>query len=335
LFLLLGATLLGCQTDAPGSAAQRRGGDDYLFCFWNCENLFDDESNNYHRDPDKEFDAWFANSPEIRKKKYDNLSQALAEMNGGKGPDILALAEVESERAAELLKDALNAKVGKKTPPYKHLLFKDVGGGRHISTAIITRLAVDGAKTRLHGRRQRILEGHVQVRGHDLVVFATHWTSRVSDSEGEGRDRYGDQIYGAFKAMYKSNPKVDVLVCGDFNDPPNDESVTRHLRAIGDRKLVEQGGPEPYLYNLFANWAKDPKGSHYYRGKWLIFDQIAVSPGLLDNEGWTCEVDSAKIVDSTADNFGRPRRFGTEKDKFSRGWSDHFPVTVRLRVTGP
>jgi endonuclease/exonuclease/phosphatase family metal-dependent hydrolase len=334
--LLAGAALLGCQVGTLGPEAEQQVGNDFLFCFWNAENFFDDRLDGWRNRPDEEYDAWFADNPAILKEKLDNLSKALAEMNGGKGPDILALAEVESARAAELLKEALNARIGKKAPPYKNVLFKNAGGGRHISTAIITRLAVDNSKTRLHGRRLRILEGHVEANGHDLVILATHWTSRVSDVEGEGRDKYGDQSYGVFRAMYKNNPQVDFLVCGDFNDPPDDESVTKHLRAIGDLDRVKEGGSEPHLYHLFANWVKEgkkPEGSHFYRGKWMLFDQIAVSPGLLDNEGWTCEVETARIVgDLTADNRGRPKRFGSEKDKFSRGWSDHFPVTVRLKV---
>jgi hypothetical protein len=42
-----------------------------------------------------------------------------------------------------------------------------------------------------------------------------------------------------------------------------------------------------------------------------------------------------KIVnDLTADKKGHPHRFGNEKDKGERGWSDHFPVSVRLKVAG-
>jgi endonuclease/exonuclease/phosphatase family metal-dependent hydrolase len=329
--------LIGCLGTEPASDSGTGGGaaKDYLFCFWNAENFFDDKLNGWRNEPDKEYDAWFAaDDGAACKEKVAHLSEALAKMNDGKGPDILALAEVETERAAELLLEALNHRIKDRAAPYKNVLFKDVHGGRHISPAILTRLPVVKDKTHLHGTRLRILEGHVEVNGHDLVILATHWTSRVSDTEGEARDKYGDQVYGVFKAMYKSNPKVDFLVCGDFNDPPDDDSVTKHLHAIGDADLVKKAGAEPYLFHLFADKAKDKDvGTHYYRGKWMIFDQIAVSPGLLDAEGWTCEVKTARIVnDLTADKKGRPKRFGNEKDKGERGYSDHFPVTVRLKV---
>jgi endonuclease/exonuclease/phosphatase family metal-dependent hydrolase len=318
--------------DAHTPAARQANDREYLFCFWNAENLFDDRLEDHAHSVDREFDAWFAHDEAARRMKYDHLSSALLKLNHGIGPDILALAEVESECSAEILRDALNARLRDFAPPYKAALYRDPHGGRHIANAIITRLPVVADRTQLHGRRLRILEGHIRVNGHDLVVLATHWTSRVSDSEGEDRDRYGDICYGVFKAMFRSNPGVDFLVCGDFNDPPGEDSVTKHLHAVGLAEF-KRGGSEPLLLNLFADKVGGRVGTHYYRGKWLCFDQICVSPGMLDGQGWTCDPSSARIVnDLTADDRGRPHRFGNEHDRSIRGWSDHFPVTVKLRV---
>src|SRR5262249_40528732 len=145
---------------------------------------------------------------------------------------------------------------------YKSVLMKNLAAGRHIAPAILTRLPVRADRTRLVGKRQRILEGHVHVNGHNLVILATHWTSRVSDEKGEARARYAEKIYGHFRSMYESNRKVDVLVCGDFNDPPDAESVTHHLHATGDIEAVRRPHGPPQLLNLMAG--KDPNqfGTH-------------------------------------------------------------------------
>jgi endonuclease/exonuclease/phosphatase family metal-dependent hydrolase len=337
----LACALGGCFRPEPTDAATAAPGD-YLFCFWNTENFFDDKVDGENREPDKLFDTWFGEDPDVFQHKLVNLTTVLASMNRGRGPDILAIAEAESERAAQLLAESLSKAV-KPAPPYKHVLFRDPKGGRHIATAVITRLPVVADRTRLHGRRLRILETHVDVNGHDLVVMATHWTSRVSDDEGEGRERYADLIYGRFKAMYKSNPQVCMLVCGDFNDNPDDRSVTDALRATGDLDAVRAGGGEPMLYNLFAKtWQenkdrplKEKVGTHYYRGHPYIFDQIVVSPGLLGGGGWTCLVDTAQVYKQKfVDPRGHPLRFGAPRDRGERGVSDHFPVTVRLKVQG-
>jgi endonuclease/exonuclease/phosphatase family metal-dependent hydrolase len=332
----LALLLAGCR--APNNDAA--GGKEYLFCFWNTENFFDDVRNGERRMPDKEFDTWFAQDPAVFRQKLANLTTVLAGLNDGRGPDILALAEVETEHAAELLRDSLNEKVGAKAPPYKAVLYRNPHGGRDIATVIITRLPVVRDRTQLLGKRLRILEGHIEVDGQDLVILATHWTSRVSDKKGTGRDKYADILYGRFLAMYKRNPAVDLLICGDFNDNPDDPSVTEHLHATGNRDRVLADGDPPALYDLFANlWTKvkgeRTVGTHFYRGRNYIFDQIVVSPGLLDNKGWTCETDSVHIVKEMADRKGHPLPFGTEREKMpltSRGASDHFPVTVKLRV---
>ena len=334
LFWLGVAGCEGTREAAPEAAESASNG--YLFCFWNAENLFDDREDHRANKADKEFDRWFANNPEVLRLKLSNLSKALIEMNDGRGPDILALAEVENERAADLLRQALNARLADRSLHYQHLLMKDLSAGRHIAPAIITRLPVRRDRTRLHGRLLRILEGHVVVNDHDLVILATHWTSRVTDKDGDRRARYGDQVYGVFKAMYQSNPAVDLLVCGDFNDPPDAPSVTRHLHATRNREAVlKSSREEPLLLDLFGN--KDPAeyGTHYHAGHWYIFDQIVVSPGLLDWAGWRCDPNSARTVNTLfrpGDRLRRPWPFGNEREKAQRGYSDHFPVTVRLEV---
>jgi endonuclease/exonuclease/phosphatase family metal-dependent hydrolase len=207
--------------------------------------------------------------------------------------------------------------------------------GRHIAPAILTRLPVIRDKTRQHGRGQRIVEGHILVNGHELVVLAAHWTSRLRPGSEEGRAKYADSLYGAYRAMHTSNAAVDVLICGDFNDTPQDQSVTRHLKATGDLAAAQQNPSPPILYNLMAD--KDASGGFgtHYQSSWSIFDQVVVSPGMLDKAGWSCTPASVQTVNTLTkpgDRLSRPWRFGGEKDQGPRGYSDHFPVTVRLHV---
>jgi endonuclease/exonuclease/phosphatase family metal-dependent hydrolase len=320
--------------DLDGSA------NEFFFCFWNVENLFDDIDDGRTKRGDKEYDFYFANNSDMRKQKLENLVQVLTAMNNGKGPDILCLAEVEvNSRAPQLLMDAYNRNIGN---PQRHLdtiLFENPNGGRDIGCAILTRLPTEKRRTQLLGRRLRILEGRIVVNRHPLTVVVSHWSSRISDTDGSTRGTYGDVIYGRYRAMATANPAVDFLVCGDFNDPPEEESVVSNLRAIADRQKVLAGGREPLLYNLMAPLAARGEGTLFHR-QWWLFDQICVSPGLLDDAGWSVVPDSAAIVremqiESRTATKGRPNRFGGPSDKrplAARGASDHFPVTCRLRV---
>ena len=351
LFLPLSLLLVALTGCIPASKAPENASGDYLFCFWNTENFFDNKVNGWNREPDKAFDHWFAEDKAAFEQKLSNLTEVLAALNDGKGPDILALAEVEADsEAAAALMDSLNKKIKEGTPPYTHILKKNPHGGRDIVTAILTRLPVVADRTQLLGRRQRILEGHIVVDGRDLTVLATHWTSRISDKEGAGRARYANQIYGRFRAMYKAHSELSLLVCGDFNDNPDDASVQDHLHATGDLDKVKESADPPILYDVFAPlWAenkekgdKEKVGTHFYRGRAFIFDHIVVSPGMVNGKGgWQCDVKTAKIVKHRfvvpgGRNKGHALAFGTEREKMPldrRGASDHLPVTVRLKLT--
>jgi hypothetical protein len=309
----------------------------YLFCFWNVENLFDDSDDGRKTKGDAEYDSWFGRNPEALQHKLDHLADVLIKLNDGRGPDVLGAAELESRRAAELLAGALNKRLGKKE--YATIEIEPVPGGRHISPVLISKLPVVGNRTENWGKRQRILKTVLRVNGHDLIVVVSHWTSRVTDKTGAARGRYADAIYGEYRRAYlaakKDGRELDFLLCGDFNDNPDDASVTDHLHATGDLARVKASDEVPLLFDLFAKAYGEGKATHVYGKKHYVFDHVCVSPGMLDDAGWSCDVDSAEIITSFADRQGRPNRFGGEHDKRSwgaRGASDHFPVTVRLRV---
>ncbi len=334
--LLFAAVVAGCR-NPPGPPPDETGGKGertVFFCFWNAENFFDDQDDKRKGPGDKEYDPWFANHPEVLKLKLEKLTEALLKMNDRKGPDIIALVEVESVRAGELLKDALNAKLDKSLA-YTSVVMREVKVGRHIAPCVITRLPVEADRTQQLDKKMRILKMHVIVNDRELVLFVTHFTSRLSGGK-ERRAEYGNKIYGAYRAMVTNNPKVDVLVCGDFNDGPDDVSIVQHLHAVGDRAAVLKSGDEPKLFNLMAG--KDAKEyGTYYEGHWDMFDQIMVSPGMLDRQGWWCDEASVRPFKETArpkDRLGRPWRFGNPNDMAPRGYSDHFPVTLRLHVQG-
>ncbi len=324
-------------------------GDGYQFCFWNLENLFDDKVDPGRRQVDKNYDEGFGEDDKLRDLKYDHMATALLRLNGGRGPDIVAFAEVENVRAADLLRGVLNAKLKAAGQDdkllYTQLAMKNIGNdaGRHISTGVLTRLPVSHGRTKMIGSNLRILEVHLTMNGHDLTVIASHWTSQIRQRDGSdgdaGRDKYARMIYENYKPAAGRDATVDYLVCGDFNCPPEDASVTDVLGAFGDRAKLKEGPPA--FFNLLAGKNPAQFGTIFYSGKPLIYDQICVSPGLLDTAGWSCDPATVRAETQGLTRAGatrrEPWRFGDPgREGFGgRGFSDHFPVTVRLRVTGP
>lgn len=322
--------------DAPPTPpGQPAGPGRYQLCFWNVENLFDDRNDKRTGPGDREYDEWYANDPRALEAKLDHLTAVLLPLNDGKAPDILCVAEIESARAAELLLRALNQQLDDRKLHYSTVVYNDPAGGRNIGTAIITRLPVQTNRTTLLGQRQRILEGQIRVADRPLTIIASHWSSRISDKTGATRSRYGDVIHERFLRTQRADPAFDFLVCGDFNDNPDDPSVTQHLRAVTDRSLLRDPNSQGLLFNLTARLWKDGQATHFYGSTPYLFDQICVSPGLLDNDGWTALPDSVRIIPKMATRFGKPNRFGGANDRrpfSSRGASDHFPVVIDLDV---
>ena len=336
--------------EAAPPAPNADGSSNVFFCVWNVENLFDDQDDK-RREIDEEYDNFFAEDAKLRQEKLDRIASTLLKMNEGRGPDVIACVEVESVRALELLKGTLNRMLDEaKADPklkYTQTAMKNLNGGRHIAPGIITRLNVVHAETKLHGRMLRILETRLLVNGHELCLIASHWTSQLQQKGGgdgdDGRAKYASIIYDVFAEKAAKNPNVDFLVCGDFNDSPDSDPVVNDLGVTGDRKRATPRAERPQLLGLMVG--KDPAkfGTLYYQGKPKIYDHICVAPGLLDGDGWSCDPDSVRTYTDGLTRVGgtrpEPWRFGNPDPKSEptggRGFSDHFPVTVLLKVAAP
>jgi hypothetical protein len=142
--------------------------------------------------------------------------------------------------------------------------------------------------------------------------------------------------------MVAKDAKVRYLVCGDFNDNPNDPAVSKNLNASGEVKTVLdwKKGDRPIFYNPFAELAQKGRATLYFGTEANVFDQIVVSPGMLEPGGWEYRNRSAEIIERLTffhrvTKTNRPDRFGGPDDRRTierRGASDHFPVWMELRV---
>lgn len=336
MFVLAAAGIWLIQSDQapvplpPRAPAPRAPGDEYVFCTWNVENLFDDVDDPHNHDEDED---WFAQNPQMVYEKVGMLADTLVRLNDGKGPDILAVVEVENRRAVGLLRDALNARLPSEWR-YDGLVHHDNVTGRRIEPAILTRLAVGQNGTHSFGIR-RILEAHLDADGAPLVVLASHWTSRLrGDTEGK-REAYADVLYERVVALTRDDPAADVLLAGDFNDEPDDPSLRDHLHTTGDPAQLRAGTSPLRLLDLTERLDPAQDGTYFQGGRWELLDHIVVAPGLLDPRGWMIVPDSIRTEHPAELRFGRDRRpwrFGGPTNRNPRGPSDHFALTVRLKV---
>ena len=127
------------------------------------------------------------------------------------------------------------------------------------------------------------------------------------------------------------NPNAKVIVMGDLNDNPTDNSITGILNAKGEQSEVADDG----LYDPWINIYKKGEGTEEYDHSWNLFDQVMVSGSLLQNKNHKLHYEKAAIfkpdfiIDHYKGHEGEPHRsfVGTH---WINGYSDHFPVIVYL-----
>jgi endonuclease/exonuclease/phosphatase family metal-dependent hydrolase len=308
-------------------------GDEFVVAGWNLENLFDTAD-----DPEVEGDEEFTPSSQKRwtkerlEIKLGNQARIISKMNRGKGPDILGVCEVENRKVLEMLLAKLTP-LGRKY----EIVHQDSPSGRGIDCAIVFDSAVFSlADSQFHhvkaGRTRDIVEAKLRRNDCDLYVFMDHWPSRHNDPPA--RIRAADTARQRIDEILAADPKADIILLGDLNDEPLDESVRDHLRAANTPEDLAPGT----LFNTTAAISEANKGTIVYDNKWQLFDHIIVSPGLLDDAGFHWKKGSSKRIDYP-ELFYQPPYPGViarpsttySRDEFHKnGYSDHLPVNCVL-----
>ncbi|WP_333821604.1 endonuclease/exonuclease/phosphatase family protein [Pinisolibacter sp.] len=338
----------------------------YFIAFWNLENLFAPE--NY---PERE--PWIAKevagdlkgwSPDLFARKIGQLRHIITRMNGGAGPDLLGVCEVENRYCLDALSAALNAALPERRYDVVH--FDSTKDHRGIDTAFLfdrDRLDVDPDKVFSHwvmrrtGTRDITQATFTTKAGNDFVALCNHWPSRSGGAANESagfRMTAGETLgYWHERIREERGEDIPVIAMGDFNDDPHDPSLTIHARATRERDDVENATSARF-YNLTWNIlrqavidlsgkARTLYGSLYFKGDGNSFDQLLVSRAFLLGRSSlrvleaTTRIEAFPEMVAKSKNEG-PVRFGLPKGDPAEyvdldGFSDHFPVSVTIEET--
>lgn len=306
------------------------------FATWNLENLFDDVNDPTSHD-DEQMTWW--NTP-LYQKKRSRLAEIITQMNDGRGPDILVLVEVEN---ATVITDL----VRKLPNPQSYTIVHIEGeASRGMEVGLISRFPVLAQSSHFvwDGIRD-ILQVDLNVYGKRLTVLVVHWKSRVGGAFDTAslRTLCAARAYQLYQEMVRQNEAADIIICGDFNDTPQNISITDVLHAKASQEKVLRQRGHQYLYNCTTElWGKSP-GTHFYDHEWSFLDQIRrvepvetiVSKGMLDHEGLAYQPGSIAVFNPNGVlvREGAPWRFGGKNEKH-RGDSDHLPLVARFWVDG-
>lgn len=337
---------------------------EHHIAFWNVENLFGPQDHPHRIDwvanaMRRDLMGW---SEALYNTKQDQLARVICGMNNGAGPDILGLCEVEDRHVLMDLVARLNPALGRN---YGIVHADNERDRRGIDTAFLydtARYSVDPALIFNHfvirrtGTRDILQATFRTPEGRELVCLANHWPSRSGGAlQSAGfRATAGETLSYWHRRIREEAPDQDrtcVLALGDFNDDPWDGSVRFNANATRERGDVERA-LSPRFYNLaweYLEWAHESRGGErrelngtlYFRNDGNVFDMILAGRPLLDKGDAAFKVldGTARpepIADMVSDSVSRgPIRFGLPRGEVAEnvdvtGYSDHFPVSVRL-----
>ena len=174
-----------------------------------------------------------------------------------------------------------------------------------------------------------------EMAGEDVAVIVCHWPSRFSGSFY--RESGARQTKVVKDSLLRVNPDMKVFVMGDMNDDPTDKSMHEVLRAKPEIQQVGEGDMYNPWYNILA---KEGKGTLFYNGSWNLFDQIVMTPNLLNKDAKKKDYSSLKfwknhvfrrdyLIQQEGQYKGSPLRTKAG-GRWLNGYSDHLPVVLYL-----
>lgn len=302
---------------------------------YNVENLFDDRSEG------EEY-------PQFRGGKWTSrlYAQKLAAVGRvikasfPRGPDLIALQEVENPRALAALQARHLSGMG-----YLYAVIVPQAGVA-TNTAILSRIPILRARAHCVGSfagvpLRHILEIELEHRGRRLVVFNNHWKARSEGAErtAAARLRAAEVLARRIRELAAADPATDIVALGDFNE--NVEGFAADS-TVALTRLPGQAGSRNGKVLLYDAWFELPSwqwGSCAYRGRWETPDHILLSAGLFDGAGFSYKTGGFRVM---REGFlltgpqGFPKRWrGGESRSADPGYSDHLPLLISLEAGSP
>ena len=338
IFLL--SALLFSVTVLKGQNSFRAG----IVAFYNLENLYDTINQEGVNDDDftpNGINKWTSERYWLKINRLAEAISRIGEDDGIKGgPAILGVSEIENRAVLQdlvshpLLKSSNYQIVHYDSPDLRGVdvaLLYQPRYFRVTSSDSPELIIYDENNARVYTRDQLVVTGVFD--GETISLIVNHWPSR-SSGESVTRPRRNSAATltrHLVDSLFTINTDSKIIVMGDLNDDPVNESLRKYLRATDNPDKLKNGELFNCMYPLF----KKGVGSLYYQDGMNLFDQIIISPALLGKDYSSYKYYTARVfnksflVQSDGQYKDYPLRtyVGTT---FQGGYSDHFPVYILI-----
>lgn len=306
--------------------------------FYNVENLFDPSNDSLTNDDDFTPDGrnhWTNSRMYV---KLNNIAKVIIAVGEGDLPVIVGLCEIENRNVLNKL--VYNTPIKNGHFGIAHFESPDPRG---IDVALLYRkecftvLKQKAIPIKFEGDSEARTRDILYVKGvlyqsDTLHIFVNHWPSKYGGVAATVPKR---KAVGSFlRAQSDSilqNASSKILIMGDLNDTPDDESVKIALGACTNASPCPSN-----LINLMGPLLADASiGTHKYAGHWSIIDQFVVSSGLSKSRnGWNIQrahVFQAPFLLNQDKGRSGSTPFRTYTGlKYTGGFSDHLPIYADL-----
>lgn len=311
----------------------------YRIMFYNVENLFDPFHDTLKNDYEFVRGGLYGWTWKKFNKKIQNISKVIIEAGGWRPPEIIGLSEVENRLVLiQLLKRTPLSRfdyriIHEESPDQRGidvaLLYQKDQFKEICHESITIPLGDTSAKTR------DILYVKGVLPSTDTVhIFVNHWPSRTGGIPltKHRRKAAAIKLKSVIDSICSYEPGASIILMGDFNDEPTDESLVTHLGSKNEKDL-----PGYYLYNMMHDFmGKWDVGTNKFRGQWGVIDQFIVSSPLLDGRNKSIKVINAEIFSPAFLLMKDEAYTGTipyrtfNGYRYVGGFSDHLPILMHL-----
>ena len=277
--------------------------------------------------------------------QWDCVREVVRQLIEVESTDLLALGETAAEQAEQLHAVCCS------TNARRLVVDARPNAGSHRNLAVL----YNGSKLLLEGGPSALYDSLGGSRLHvgmhllfsmssfpaPLHVFVVHWPSRMRPDSDALRRMIGRSLQARIDELVRLEQRpLHVLVLGDFNDEPFNDSMSTALLGSRDRNLVRRR--PRHLYNPFWRFLGERQeleeerggrlgaGTHYYEGTvathWHTYDQFLVSASLLAGPGWVLREAGTRIWQRAP--------LLTTRGRFASRF-DHFPILGMLSHMAP
>lgn len=318
---------------------------DFRIMFYNVENLFDTHDNPLKEDDDFLPDGFMRWTPWKYWEKLRNITQVITAVGEMQSPALIGLCEVEND---SVLFD-LTKRSPLRAQEYEYII-ADSPDDRGINVALLYQreqfkpLQTCEYEIQFSRKNTRPTRNILHVvgevlNGDSLDLFVCHFPSRSGGQleTAPARIDAATLLKEKVDSLFSLRENAHIIIMGDFNDHPNDKSLSQVLGAESTQSRVR----DKQLYNLFYHRAKESGfGTYKWQGKWEVLDQFIVSGNLLSEENSIhlknneAHIFNAGFLLEDDDRYYGKKPYRTNVGpRYIGGFSDHLPIYMDLRLT--